>query len=327
MKRLFISFSGGETSGFMTQWLLKNRAQDYDEIQVVFANTGQEREETLDFIERCSKHFGFPTTWVEAVVHHGERRAPTHRVVDFSNASRNGEPFEEAITKYGIPNQAFPGCTRDIKLCPMKSYLRSVGWENGSYDTAIGIRNDERNRVRKKAMVEERIVYPLVYDLPMSKPDVNEFWRRQPFRLQLKGYEGNCKWCWKKSLRKHLTLASENPSYYDFPKQIEEKYGLVGPEFNKEGMQERVAGGYRRTFFRQGLSAKDILRMAQEEEFTSAEDDADKYPDYSTGEGYELDMVFSGCSEHCEVFHTDEELEADGMEVDMDKLDALLGDR
>ena len=38
-KRLFISFSGGETSGFMAQWLLANKAHEYDEVLCLFANT------------------------------------------------------------------------------------------------------------------------------------------------------------------------------------------------------------------------------------------------------------------------------------------------
>jgi hypothetical protein len=302
-KRLFISFSGGETSAFMTQWCLNNWADRYDDIKIVFANTGQEREETLQFIKQCSDHFGFDVTWVEAVVHHGKRKAPTHKVVTFETASRNGEPFEEVIKKYGVPNQAFPNCTRDLKLNPMRSYLQSIGWEKNSYDTAIGIRVDEARRVRQDAATQERIIYPLVFDNPMGKPDVNQFWHDQPFRLQLKGYEGNCKWCWKKSLRKHLTLLSENPSFYDFPERMEKEYGWVGPEFRKKTPPTTP-----RTFFRGNLSTADLKRMVKTEVFTKADDDSEVYPDKRVGP-HELDLVFSGCSEHCEVFHTDEELE------------------
>jgi hypothetical protein len=34
---------------------------------VVFANTGQEREETLEFVKQCDDHFGFGTVWIEGV--------------------------------------------------------------------------------------------------------------------------------------------------------------------------------------------------------------------------------------------------------------------
>ena len=309
-RRLFLSFSGGETSAYMTQWCLDNWRDKYDDIKVVFANTGEEREETLDFVEQCDEHFGFGVVWVEAVVHHGKKKASTHRVVDYKTASRKGEPFEDVISKYGIPNQAFPHCTRELKLSPMRSYLKSVGWETGSYDTAIGIRKDEQQRVRPKQMEKNRIVYPMVFDNPMTKPEINAFWRSQPFRLQLKGYEGNCKWCWKKSMRKHLTLLNDRPEFYDFPELMEKKYGKVGPEFEKHGDNRPSYSS--RTFFRGNLSTLELRDMGKNESFVRAQDDADVYPD-SYVRGYELDLLFSGCSEHCEVFHTDEEIEQGGM--------------
>lgn len=306
-KRLFISFSGGETSALMTNWCLSNLKDKYEEIKVVFANTGQEREETLEFVKQCDEFFGFNTVWVEAVVHHNQRKAPTHKVVTFETASRNGEPFEEVIKKYGIPNQAFPACTRDLKLSPMKSYLKSIGWKPGSYDTAIGIRSDEADRINSKHE-ELKIIYPMISGASMTKADVNTFWDTQPFRLRLKGYEGNCSWCWKKSLRKHLTLINERPQDYEFPLRMEREYSKVGPEFSKEGMAERVAKGYERTFFRGGLSTEKLIHMAKTEEFEPSKDDHVVYSDIELA-GLNLDRSLGGCGEHCEVFH-----EGDGKE-------------
>lgn len=58
IKKLLISFSGGETSAYMTYSLLE-QFKDWYDIQVVFANTGEENEATLDFVNRCDKELGF----------------------------------------------------------------------------------------------------------------------------------------------------------------------------------------------------------------------------------------------------------------------------
>lgn len=124
-KRLLASFSGGKTSAFMTKWLLDNKSEEYD-IKVVFANTGEEHVKTLEFVHVCDQAFGFGTVWIEAIQR--ERgKSSGHRIVTFETASRNGEPFEAMIGKYGIPNTSFPHCTRELKLNPIKSYLASIG--------------------------------------------------------------------------------------------------------------------------------------------------------------------------------------------------------
>ena len=57
--RISISFSGGKTSAYMTKMLLDHfrKHEPWREIVVTFANTGQEHEETLKFVDRCDKVF------------------------------------------------------------------------------------------------------------------------------------------------------------------------------------------------------------------------------------------------------------------------------
>lgn len=303
-RRLFISFSGGETSALMMLWILLNWRDRYDDIRVVFANTGQENEKTLVFVDRVSKHFGVDIVWVEAVVHQGERRATTHRVVTFETASRQGEPFEEVIRKYGITNKVYTHCTPELKRRPMESYLASIGWAKGTYDTAIGIRADEADRISSQSK-KRRLVYPLLSAWPTTKPEVNAFWRAQPFRLGLKGYEGNCSWCWKKSLRKHLTIIGETPEVYDFPRRMEALYGDVGAEFVPKPGYKPLPEGYRRHFFRGGASTDDLFGAFRNRRgaFSPAPDDADVYPDFDP----DLDTPGGGCVESCEVYGDDEQ--------------------
>ena len=272
MKKLVVSFSGGETSAFMAQWLWQNKKLDYD-MKFIFANTGAENEETLIFIDRCSKFFGFPVVWLESEPIHIERKGTQHRVVDFKTASRDGEPFERVVKKYGIPNQAFPHCTRELKLAPIRSYMKATEWQDA--ETAIGIRVDEFDRMSASAK-ENRLVYPLISWLPTTKPQINTFWRDQPFRLELKGYQGNCVTCWKKSDAKLYKIAQENPRAFDLFDGLEKQYGEAGSEKRKAKM-----AGRKMTFFRRGRSALDILTEAKTAGDFSVIDDASIYENES----------------------------------------------
>jgi len=283
--RLFISFSGGETSGYMT-WRLLQEA-NYKDTKVIFANTGQESEATLEFVDKCDKAFNLNVVWVEAVPYFNQRKASGHKVVTFETASRDGTPYEDMIKKYGIPNKAAPHCTRELKLNAMTSYVRSLGWEKNTYDTAIGIRIDEMQRVSQEAILNRSIIYPLV-DWKVSKKEVREFWEQQDFRLKLKEHEGNCTWCWKKSLRKLLTLAIENPSIFDFPARMELEYPKAGTNKSED---------HNRVFFRNNMGTKELLELSKQpfEPFT------DTYRVSLENFNEDLDSA-GGCSESCEIF-------------------------
>jgi len=291
LKRLAVSFSGGETSGYMTYRVITEAASYFDEVVVVFANTSFERDECLDFVHACDKLFSFRTVWVEAVIHDKKGHGVRHRVVSYENASRDGSVFESYIAKHGIPNTKFPSCTRDLKLRAMDSYLRSIGWATGKYYWAVGIRADEIDRMSSNAAVRH-ILYPLVSWWPTTKPQINTWWAKQAFRLRLRGYEGNCKTCWKKSLRKHFTLIDERRQDYDFFRRMEAAYGYVGPEFAKPGLPP----GYKRVFFRGNKSTEDLFaeRAALGRDFVPAKDDSLLFdPTLDVG---------GGCGESCEVF-------------------------
>lgn len=257
-----VSFSGGRTSAFMAQ-IMKRYSKN--RLVFVFANTGQENEETLEFVDKCDKHFDLNVVWVEAVVQ-PEGVGTTHRIVDYETASRNGEPFEAVMAKYGISNKAYPHCTRELKRMPIHSYMRSIA---DDYYTAIGIRADEYRRVVPIKGLKP--VYPLADYWLVDKGMVNEFWETQPFNLDLFDYQGNCKWCWKKSLRKHFKLIDDDPTIYDFPAEMERKYGNV-----------RCSEGVR-VFFRENRSTADLFEAKHGR--------------------VQLDLfdIDDGCSESCEM--------------------------
>lgn len=282
-ENLVVSFSGGQTSGFMTKKILDKYSDRYN-ITVVFANTGQENEATLEFVNNCDKYFNFNTIWVEAVVHQGIRKQNTHRIVTFETASRNGEPFEKDIQKYGIPNASSPHCSRNLKRYPIESYIKSLGLKQKDFTTAIGIRTDESRRVSKET--NRRVVYPLIEWFPSDKQDVVDWWEEQPFNLELKNYQGNCKTCWKKSSNKLKTIYQENPEHFKFFELCEEKYPRVGPEFQKR------PDAPNRVFNRKYIPIK-LLKEQWESGYRlpNKENLSQEYED-------------AGCSESCEIFET-----------------------
>lgn len=279
-EKMQISFSGGRTSGYMTKMLIDNMSDKYDFI-VTFANTGMENDLTLDFVNNCDKYFNFNTIWLEAVVNEELGKGTTHRVVTYETASRKGEPFVDVVKKYGIPNASYLHCTRELKLQPMNSYLRSVGIHLRDIPTAIGIRADEKRRVNKKAAMTN-IIYPLINTWPTDKQDVLDWWEDQPFDLNLEEWDGNCKGCHKKSFKKLFKQFDTDPTILDWYETMENKYAENGS--NKDG-------DYKRVFFR-GHTSASTLRLLYNQDREGSQASRTMVNMYES----------SGCAESCEVY-------------------------
>jgi hypothetical protein len=271
MDKLLVSFSGGETSGYMSWWC-KNNLSDKFEMIFVFANTGEENEETLKFVDDCDKNFELNVVWVEAQTNQNKGVGVSSKIVNFETAARNGEPFETMIKKHGIPNLAAPHCTRELKTAAIRAYARQIGWKK--YYTAIGIRIDEIDRMHPN-FGNERIIYPLIKHKPTTKVEIKNFWSKQSFRLALADYEGNCKTCWKKSLKKLITIGKNHPERFDNFQLWELEYGY---------MRRNGNGPVR--FFRNNLSARNILELA--------------IADKRQQELFDLE-ISNGCDESCEA--------------------------
>ncbi|MEM9363655.1 MAG: phosphoadenosine phosphosulfate reductase family protein [Bacteroidota bacterium] len=196
---LLVSVSGGKTSAFMAIYL-KHRYPNR-RMLFVFANTGREKEETLLFLDRLDHEFDLNLQWIEARVHPQKQIGTNYRKVCFETASRNGEPFEDVIQKYGLPSKLFRHCTRELKERPIKKFATEI---LGNHEVAIGIRADEKHRLRPK----HGYVYPLA-EMNIDKSFVNDWWSRQSFNLQLIEHEGNCDFCFLKSKRKRVMLLRE----------------------------------------------------------------------------------------------------------------------
>lgn len=292
---LFISFSAGETSAYMTIKLLE-QFRDWYNIIIGFANTGEENEKSLEFAHKCESLFQHPVIWMEAITNPKHGAGIKAKVVSYETASRNGEPFESMVAKHGIPNVNFPHCSRELKQYVMRAYMRSLGYKIKDYKTAIGYRADEIDRIPDKYQ-KQNLYFPLV-KWGINKQSVNRFWRDMPFRLEIKGYEGNCKVCWKKSLRKHLTIAKESPTMFDNFEKWEKQFERFIPDSRKKNSDIKLPI----RFFRNNLSVTDIKKLS-EQPFELASDDKQNFVSVVQLGLYDYELDTSnGCVESCEVF-------------------------
>lgn len=209
-----ISFSGGRTSAYMLYKILQAWSGKLpDDVVVCFANTGKEMEETLRFVDKCSKEWSVPITWVEF-----KDNDQKYKIVNFETASRNGEPFEELIIKRKfLPNPVSRFCTVELKVRTIHRYLKSIGFIE--WDSVLGIRADEQRRMAKIGNQDygkhETKVAPLGNDGVTSNM-VGNFWASQSFDLELPNMNGvtmhgNCDLCFLKGAKQVQSLIAENP--------------------------------------------------------------------------------------------------------------------
>lgn len=236
MDNRVISFSGGRTSAYM---VVKYYEGHENEV-VIFANTGKERPETLDFIHAVDQYLGGNVVvWIEYA-----RNEFGYVITDYEKASRHGEPFSELITKKNyVPNRVARFCTQELKIRPMKKFCQQVlGWKH--WDNWVGIRYDEPRRWDKAKSVARNEVYdmhhPLVVDR-ITETDVLEYWKSMPFDLGIHTLYGNCDLCFLKGQAKKAKIIRENPDVAKWWIEQENKVkGTFHPAFSISQLADQV---------------------------------------------------------------------------------------
>lgn len=223
--KVLISFSGGRTSAFMLHEILCANGDLPDRVKVVFANTGREMPQTLDFVQECSDRWSVPITWLEYKLD-----MPKFDVVNHNSASRNGEPLEALIRseKY-IPNTLRRKCTQQLKVKTIKRFLVSQGWKH--WTNSVGIRVDESRRVKDSNDGRWDNWFPLV-KAGVSKSDIADFWLKQElaFDLNLPLINGitpqsNCDGCFLKSELKLAEMWRDHPDKMQWWADLEAEFG------------------------------------------------------------------------------------------------------
>ena len=240
-----ISFSGGRTSAYMLYHIIQaHHGKLPKDLYVIFANTGKECPETLDFVRDCQEKWDVSIVWLEFDWLGGNEQIT--KIVTYDTASRNGEPFTKMIQyfktrtelntpgKYDkdsalLPNPVARFCTDKLKIVRINSYMKQQGIK--IYDTVLGLRYDEPRRVAKQKSKNTQKKFNLtpLYEAKATKQDVNDFWRKQNFDLNLPIIDnetphGNCDLCFLKSRKKINQIIKEDKSKAEWWAETEENF-------------------------------------------------------------------------------------------------------
>jgi hypothetical protein len=186
MKRV-INFSGGKTSALMTI-LLKPTEDDI----VLFTDTQREHPLTYKFIDDFEKNEGIKVTRI----------------------SYDGG-FDGMVKKKSyLPNRVKRICTIELKIFTAKRYLRSLGIQK--FENYIGFRADEERRVNGYKHLYKKVFtkFPL-YDMGISKADVQEYWLNKSYTLEIPSILGNCDLCFLKGKNAIISILQHYPELAD----------------------------------------------------------------------------------------------------------------
>lgn len=251
-KNIMVAVSGGRSSAYMAYYILtSNKYKDYNKV-FIFANTGQERKETIDFLKNIEKYWGIKLVIVEAVGSEQMGLGISHKVVNWETMNMSSEPFKQVIKHKnkgvfeGLPSKDSPYCSESLKTIPCKKYCDSVFGVN-NYVKAIGYRKEDMpKRITLTEVKEDKTrIFPLITDFEtiIGIPELNKFWDNQPFKLTIHGKYGNCELCWKKSDNNLIDNIRFGVRSVEFWQEMEHKYG--------------------NTAFRNRKSINDLVKLAQ----------------------------------------------------------------
>ena len=200
-----------------------------DRCEVLFANTGRERPETLDFVAALTAQWGVPITWLEfAYIPDGKDGKPKTRavVVDRESAATHGEPYEAMLASVSfMPSVTQRICTSELKVLTIDRHLWGTRrLTKRQTRKLIGFRFDEPARWKPALYQECEVAYPMV-EAGVTRADVAEFWQRQPFDLGIPSERGNCDLCYLKGRGNLLETIRAEPWRADWWIEVERRRG------------------------------------------------------------------------------------------------------
>lgn len=252
LKNIMVTVSGGRSSAMMARHIqTSEQYKDFEKVYV-FANTGMERPETIQFLKDIETFWKIPLIKVEGVYSEIMGVGIGYNIVEWDDLNMNGKPYEQCVIHKnkgifdGLPNQEAPYCSDSLKTIPCKKLCDSMFGVN-NYIKAIGFRAEDMPKRISFAEInaDKKRIFPLLTDFSpiIGKRLLAEFWAKQPFKLQIDSSLGNCELCWKKGDKSLVESIKAGSRFIDWHIQNEEKYG--------------------NTSFRGNRSIKDLMKLAQ----------------------------------------------------------------
>ncbi|HHR6503175.1 TPA: phosphoadenosine phosphosulfate reductase family protein [Providencia alcalifaciens] len=270
-----VSFSGGRTSAYLVHLMEQRRIKEDLDVRYIYMDTGAEHPKTYEFIKNVVSHWDINLTCLRVVVNPELGQGNSYEVIPTSEIKHDLEPWKAIVKKYGLPYPAGAFCTREMKFNPVTKYCKDNFDE---YTTWIGIRVDEQNRLKQK----DGINY-LADISDFEKDDINHWWSKQPFDLNIPEHLGNCVFCIKKSVNKIALAARDEPI---LAKQFIDVINGDVREVNREQQSSQI-------MFRGNNSLEGIIALFKNHT-------RDEIANVVKGSG---GYKSGSCSESCEAFN------------------------
>ena len=207
--------------------------KDYNKAYV-FANTGMERPETIEFLKKIRQVWGIPLTLIEGTYSNVMNVAVGYKIVHWPNLDMEAKVFEGCImhmnkgTFDGLPNQEAPYCSERMKTIPCNKFANDI-FNGEKFIRAIGFRREDMpKRISWPEIKEDKNrIFPLLTDFyePIGLLELNAWWNIQPFQLGINSKLGNCELCWKKSDKNLVEVIRSGTRFVEWWKKMEDQYG------------------------------------------------------------------------------------------------------
>jgi len=189
----WLSYGAGVNSTALLIMLVEGKLPQYDPWRVVFADTGNEKDETYSYIERTVKQYLRAHGYMLEIV-------------------RPPETVLERWQRYHlVGSRVIRGCTEHAKIRPIEALLKA----EGCLGQLLGIDAGEAHRAKSHPKDKWPKAYPLI-DMDLDRDDCKEIIRAAGLCIPVKS---GCWHCPFMRVGEVLALARERP---DRMKQIED---------------------------------------------------------------------------------------------------------